>query len=100
MTDEKIVTLRDLNSLGSYGGSTARLDDGTEVLLCKHYASQRTKGYVNHELKDIELRLRYKDIYKQIRTIKRGHQLVARKERTPQGMQLRLTGEGYHRPQK
>ena len=100
MIDETLVTLRDLNILGSYGGSTARLDDGTEVLLHKHYASQRTKGYVNHELKDVELRLPYKSIYSAIRTIKKDHQLVARKERTPQGLQLRLTGNGYHRPRK
>lgn len=100
MTDEKLVTLNDLKQLGNYGGSTARLDDGTEILLHKHYASKRTKGYVNHELRDVELRLRYKDIYKHIRTIKKGHHLVARKQRTPEGMQLRLTGVGYHRPEK
>lgn len=100
MTDETLttVTLKDLNYLGKYGGSTARLDDGTEVKLCEHYASKRTEGYVDGKLREVELRLRYKDIYKQIRTIKKGHQLVARKERSPQGYQLRLTGEGYHRP--
>lgn len=98
MTDEKIVTLSDLKHLGNYGGSTARLDDGTEVRLYKYYASKRIKGYVNQELKDVELRLSYKDIYKHIRTIKRGHHLVARKQRTPEGKQLRLTGVGYHRP--
>lgn len=96
MIDETTVTLRDLEILGNYDDSTARLDDGTEVLLHKHYASKRTRDYVNQELKDVELRLRYKDIYKQIRTIKRDHQLFNRKERPPQGMQLRLTSHGYH----
>lgn len=100
MIDETIVSLRDLKTLGKYGGYTARLDDGREVKLTEHYASQAIKGYVNHVLSDVELRLPYKSIYSDIRTIKKDHQLVARKERTPQGMQLRLTGNGYHRPRK
>ena len=33
MIDETTVRLRDLRNLGKQGGATARLEDGTELLL-------------------------------------------------------------------
>ena len=46
---------------------------------------------------EVDLRLPYKEIYKQIRTIKNGQSLIARRERTLDGYQLRLTGDGFSR---
>ena len=39
--------------------------------------------------------IEYKKVYDQIRTIKRGSHIVARKVRSPSGVELRLTGIGY-----
>lgn len=97
MGDENTVTLSDLKKMGKHGGSTARLEDGIEIKLLKDYAIKFIKGYVKNELMDVELRLPYKEIYKQIRTIKNGQSLIARRERTLDGYQLRLTGDGFSR---
>ena len=99
MTDEtNSVHLKDLKKLGKQGGATARLEDGTELILKPDYAVKTAKGYVDGILRDVEFHLPYKRIYHQIRTIKRTGQLVARKVRVPSGHELRLTGKGYHRP--
>ena len=47
-------------------------------------------------LRDVEFHLPYKKVYDQIRTIKRDAQVIARKVKTPSGMELRLTGKGYN----
>ncbi|MGT2754110.1 hypothetical protein [Streptococcus ovis] len=98
MIDEtQTVRLRDLRNLGKQGGVTARLDDGTELLLKPDFAIKKTKGYVDGRLRDVEFHLSYKNIYSQIRTLKKGNSLVARKVRSPSGFELRLTGRGYRR---
>ena len=35
MGDENTVTLSDLKKMGKHGGSTARLEDGSEIKLSK-----------------------------------------------------------------
>ncbi|MFU2164784.1 hypothetical protein ACMZ6Z_08365 [Streptococcus pluranimalium] len=96
MTDEtQTVRLRDLRNLGKQGGVTARLDDGTELFLKPNYAVKKANGYVDGCLREVEFHLPYKSIYSQIRTIKKAGQLVARKVKTPSGVELRLTGKGY-----
>ncbi len=42
----------------------------------------------------------YSKIYKEIRTIKRGDVLVARRIKQGNTNRLLLTGKGYHRPTK
>lgn len=99
MTDEtKTVRLRDLRTLGKQGGVTARLDDGSELLLMPNYALKKANGYVDGRLREVEFHLSYKSIYSQIRTIKKDSQLVARKVRSPAGFELRITGKGYRPP--
>ncbi|MEX2804149.1 hypothetical protein AB3329_03390 [Streptococcus sp. H31] len=96
MIDEtQTVHLRDLKILGKQGGATARLEDGTELILKPDYAVKQARGYVDGFLKDVEFHLSYKSIYHQIRTIKKASHLVARKVRSPSGFELRLTGKGY-----
>ena len=96
MIDEtQTVRLRDLRNLGKQGGATARLDDGTDLILKPNYAVKQAKGYVDGVLKDVEFHLSYKSIYDHIRTIKKAGHLVARKVRSPSGFELRLTGKGY-----
>ena len=94
MIDEITVSLKDLKVLGKQGGATARLEDGTD------YAVKQAKGYVDGLLRDVEFHLPYKKVYDQIRTIKRDAQVIARKVKTPLGMELRLTGRGYNRQTK
>lgn len=96
MTDEKqTVRLRDLRNLGKQGGATARLDDGTDLILKPDYAVKQARGYVDGVLKDVEFHLSYQSIYNRIRTIKKDGHLVARRMRCPSGLELRLTGKGY-----
>lgn len=96
MTDEKqTVRLRDLRNLGKQGGATARLDDGTDIILKPDYAVKQARGYVDGVLRDVEFHLRYKSIYDRIRTIKRDGHIVARKVRSSSKVELRLTGKGY-----
>lgn len=100
MRDEtQIVRLRDLRNLGIQGGATARLEDGTDLILKPNYAVKRARGYVDGISKDVEFHLSYKSIYDHIRTIKKDGHLVARKVRSPSGFVLRLTGKGY-KPEK
>lgn len=96
MIDETRVRLRDLKNLGKQGGATARLEDGTDLILKPDYAVKQAKGYVEGILRDVEFHLPYKKIYEQIRTIKKDAHIVARKVKTPSGMELRLTGKGYN----
>lgn len=99
MTDEKqTVHLRDLRNLGKQGGATARLDDGTELILKPDYAVKQAEGYVDGIPRDVEFHLSYSSIYNRIRTIKKDGHLVARRMRCPLGIELRLTGKGYNRP--
>ena len=100
MTDEITVRLKDLKNLGKQGGATARLEDGTDLILKPDYAVKQAKGYVDGLLRDVEFHLPYKKAYDQIRTIKRDAQVIARKVKTPSGMELRLTGRGYNRQTK
>lgn len=100
MRDEtQIVRLRDLRNLGVQGGATARLEDGTDLILKPDYAVKRARGYVDGIPRDVEFHLPYKSIYDHIRTIKKDGHLVARKVRSPSGVVLRLTGKGY-KPEK
>ncbi|MBF0786697.1 MULTISPECIES: hypothetical protein [unclassified Streptococcus] len=99
MIDEtQTVHLRDLRNLGKQGGATARLEDGTELILKPDYAVKKARGYVDGILRDVEFHLPYKSIYSHIRTIKKDNHLVARKTRSPAGFVLRLTGKGYQSP--
>lgn len=100
MIDEITVSLKDLKVLGKQGGATARLEDGTDLILKPDYAVKQAKGYVDGHLRDVEFHLPYKKVYDQIRTIKRDAQVIARKVKTPSGMELRLTGRGYNRQNK
>ena len=100
MIDETTVRLRDLKNLGKQGGATARLEDGTDLILKPDYAVKQARGYVGGVLRDVEFHLPYKKVYDQIRTIKRDAQVIARKVKTPSGMELRLTGRGYNRQTK
>ena len=100
MIDGTTVRLRDLKSLGKQGGATARLEDGTDLILKPDYAVKQARGYVDGVLRDVEFHLPYKKVYDQIRTIKRDAQVIARKVKTPSGMELRLTGRGYNRQTK
>ena len=95
MLDETTVRLKDLKNLGKQGGATARLEDGTDLILKPDYAVKLARGYVDGILRDVEFHLSYKKVYDQIRTIKRGSHIVARKVRSPSGVELRLTGIGY-----
>ena len=97
MIDETTVRLRDLKNLGKQGGATARLEDGTDLILKPDYAVKQAKGYVDGLLRDVEFHLPYKKVYDQIRTIKRDAQVIARKVKMPSGIELRLTGRGYNR---
>ena len=96
MTDEITVRLKDLKVLGKQGGATARLEDGTDLILKPDYAVKQARGYVDGLLRDVEFHLPYKKVYDQIRTIKRDAQVIAQKVKTPSGMELRLTGKGYN----
>lgn len=100
MIDETTVRLRDLKNLGKQGGATARLEDGTDLILKPDCAVKQARGYVDGVLKDVEFRLPYKKVYDQIRTIKRDAQVIARKVKTPSGVELRLTGKGYNSKNK
>ena len=95
MIDETTVRLKDLKNLGKQGGATARLEDGTELILKPDYAVKQARGYVDGVLRDVEFHLSYKKVYEQIRTIKKGSHIVARKVRSLSGVELRLTGIGY-----
>ena len=92
------VTLTDLRRLGMQGGATALLDNGGGVELTKKYGLISRKGYVEGKLVTVATIANYGNIYKSIRTIKRGNILVARKVKRGKQSILQLTGKGYHRP--
>lgn len=96
MNEIKVVRLKDLKQLGKEGGATARLEDGTDLILKPYYAIKQAKGYVDGVIRDVEFHLSYQSIYDDIRTIKKDGHLVARKVRTPKGFELHLTRKGYH----
>ncbi|VTP85989.1 hypothetical protein [Streptococcus equi] len=97
MSDKtNLVHLRDLKELGKQGGATARLEDGTVLLLKPHYAIKQARGYVDGIPRDVEFHLPYKNIYNDIRTIKKDGHLVARKVRSLAGVDLLFTGKGYY----
>lgn len=54
MTDEITVRLKDLKNLGKQGGATARLEDGTDLILKPDYAVKQARGYVDGLLRDVE----------------------------------------------
>ena len=81
MIDETTVRLKDLKNLGKQGGATARLEDGTDLILKPDYAVKLARGYVDGILRDVEFHLSYKKVYDQIRTIKRGsHKWLGKSE--------------------
>lgn len=92
------VTLSDLRQLGKAGGATARLDNGDELTLRPRFGTVRRQGYINGVLQPVDVRQDYAAIYSQIRTIKQGDVLVARREKQGKRTILKLTGKGYRRP--
>lgn len=92
------VTLADLRRLGNQGNATARLASGEEIKLTSKYGLIPKKGYVAGKLQIVEMVADYSKIYRDIRTIKRGDVLVARRIKQGNKSILQLTGKGYHRP--
>lgn len=92
------VTLSDLRELGKAGGATARLENGEDVTLRPRFGTVKREGYINGSLQLVDVRVDYPAIYSQIRTIKRGNVLVARREKKGKSTLLKLTGKGYRRP--
>lgn len=92
------VTLTDLRRLGLQGDATARLASGEEMKLTSKYGLIPKKGYVAGKLQIVEMIADYSKIYRDIRTIKRGDILVARRIKQGNKTILQLTGKGYHRP--
>ena len=92
------VTLTDLRRLGLQGDATARLVSGEEVKLTSKHGLIPKKGYVAGKLQSVEMVAEYSKIYNEIRTIKRGDVLVARRIKQGNKTILQLTGKGYHRP--
>lgn len=91
------VTLEDLRRLGRQGGVTARLDDGSTVLLRARFGTVKRKGYIAGTLTDVDVIVDYAKIYSQIRTIKFKDILIARRMGQGKASRLLLTGQGYHR---
>lgn len=104
MNDIKItdteVKLSDLTYLGRQGNVTARLDDGSTVTLIAEGAIKVQTGYINGEKVPVQVLYSYRDLYAQIRTIKRGSTIVARRTKFGSSTVLRLTGQGYFRPKR
>ena len=92
------VTLTDLRRLGLQGDATARLASGEEMKLTSKYGLIPKTGYVAGKLQTVEMIADYSKIYRDIRTIKRGDILVARRIKRGNKSILQLTGKGYHRP--
>lgn len=91
------VTLEDLRRLGRLGGVTARLEDGSTVLLRERFGTVKRKGYVAGTLTDVDVIVDYVKIYSQIRTIKQKDTLIARRSGQGAHSKLLLTGKGYKR---
>ncbi|MVX59650.1 hypothetical protein E5983_08425 [Streptococcus danieliae] len=94
--NKKIVRIRDLRQLGVEGGAVATLENSNQVSLKKDVAIENIKGYVQGEIRDLNLRIGYKDLYPQIQTITRHNVLVAKRNHG----QLILTGQGFTRKEK
>jgi hypothetical protein len=91
--DIKSVTISDLKKMGKHGDATARLDSGEEIVLGPKYATQRRIGIIAGQVQEVDLIIPYTaQLISQIRTIKVGPILVARKQRKTV---LQLTGQGY-----
>lgn len=91
--DVKSVSISDLKKMGKHGDATARLDSGEEIVLCPKYATQRRIGIIAGQVQEVDLIIPYTaQLISQIRTIKVGPILVARKQRKTA---LQLTGQGY-----
>ncbi|HEL1584673.1 TPA: hypothetical protein TXJ06_001410 [Streptococcus suis] len=89
------VTLEDLRRLGRQGGVTARLDDGSTVLLRARFGTVKRKGYIAGTLTDVDVIVDFVKIYSQIRTIKQKDVLIARRIGQGSNAKLILTGNGY-----
>ncbi|MGT2755769.1 hypothetical protein [Streptococcus ovuberis] len=92
------MTISDLRLLGRQGNATARLDDGTTLLLKPDRPLKPQMAYVAGELLEVMVPYSYIDIYSQIRTVKRGDVLIARRSKFGDRTILRLTGQGFVRP--
>ena len=91
--DVKSVSISDLKKMGKHGDATARLDSGEEIVLGPKYATQRRIGIIAGQVQEVDLIIPYTaQLISQIRTIKVGPILVARKQRKAA---LQLTGQGY-----
>lgn len=91
--DVKSVSTSDLKKMGKHGDATARLDSGEEIVLGPKYATQRRIGIIAGQVQEVDLIIPYTaQLISQIRTIKVGPILVARKQRKTA---LQLTGQGY-----
>lgn len=95
---DRELTLSDLRKLGGQGNVTAYLLTGEVVTLRPNYGTTPRRAIVDGELKMVEEVIPFQKLYRQIRTIKRDHILIARRERYKNQSILRLTGKGYHRP--
>lgn len=92
------VTISDLRLLGKQGNATARLFDGTTLHLRPKEAVKEQMGYVAGKKVPVLVAYDYTKIYANIRTIKRGDVLIARRTKFGNENILRLTGQGFVRP--
>ena len=94
--DIKSVTISDLKKMGKYGRATARFDSGEEIILGPKYATQRRSGIIAGQVQEVDLIIPYTaQLISQIRTIKVGPVLVARKMKQQRKTSRLLTGQGY-----
>ncbi|WP_375708958.1 hypothetical protein PJ261_02295 [Streptococcus dysgalactiae] len=94
----QILTISDLKQLGKEGGTTARLETGEEVTLKANYGTVIRQAIVDGQRMEVDVMMFYPELYKQIRTLKRNHLLIARRVKIGKRKILQLTGKGYHRP--
>ncbi|ELY5747361.1 hypothetical protein RYR35_000585 [Streptococcus iniae] len=94
----QILTISDLKQLGKQGGATARLFSGQEVTLRANYGTIIRQAIVDGQRMEVDVMMFYPELYKQIRTLKRNHLLIARRVKIGKRKILQLTGKGYHRP--
>ena len=94
------VRIRDLKQLGRQGGATMKLDNGAVGKLKEEYALFTKPAIIEGKQITVEVIEYYPVLLKQIRTIKCGSVLVARKVGLGTKQTLRLTGKGYHRKEK
>lgn len=92
------VTISDLKKLGRSGGVTGRLNNGEIITLKANYATRQRLAIVAGQEMEVELIDYYSDIYKEIRTLKRDHLLIARRVKIAGQSILKLTGMGYNKP--